>query len=638
MSRKDAGKALSRKQKWAFRISLVILFFTVVGACVAARCLWGSNSANAGAPPATHGGQSVGDASRVARVSPDRNIFATVNDEEISRQQLAQATLARFGEEVLESVVNKHLILQECNRQGIVITEQDIEAEVERVAKKFGLSVERWEQLLSTERNVNRQQYRRDIIWPTIALRRLAKDRLSVSDDEVQKAMESEYGAKVSVRMIAAETRERAEQLRTAALQNPDEFGNLAKDYSIDKNSAAARGIIPPIRRHVGDPAIEQVVFTLKVGEISPVVQAARQFFVFKCERHIPATRIDPLHQRVTKVRMKERIIDGKLRAAAADLFRELQDRAKDKIINAYNDPQMRTRYPGVAAIINGRQVTVRELAEECIARHGQDVLDAEINRLLLKQEQQRRNITIEEADLDAEIARAADAFGYLKADGSPDIQAWLKEVTQQEHVTVDLYVQDAVWPSAVLKKLVRSKVTVDKEDLRKGFEANYGERVQVLVIVLGNQRRAVEVREMARANPTDAFFGELAQQYSIEPVSKANYGQVPPIRRYGGQPLLEDEAFRMKPGELSAVLAVGDKYIIMKCLGRTEPVVTDIGAVREELHKDIYEKKVRIAMADEFDRIKASARYVNYLTGEQHDPRKNNRVSAASLTAPAHR
>jgi len=636
MSRKDAGKSLSRKRKWAFRISLVVLFFAVVGACVAARCLWGPNPANADAPATPRASQGAKQSSQVAPVSQQLTKFAVVNGEEITRQQLAQATLARFGKEVLESLVNKHLILQECNRQGIVITEQDIEAEVARVAKKFGLSVERWEQLLSTERNVNRQQYRRDIIWPTIALRRLAKDRLTVSEDEVQKALESEYGPKVSVRMIAAKSRERAEQLRAAALKAPAEFGNLAKDYSTDKNSAAARGIIPPIRRHVGDPAIEQVVFTMKPGDISAVVEAAQQYFVFKCERHIPATRVDPLHQRVTKVRIKERIIDGKLRTAAADLFKELQDGAK--IENVYNHPQLRTQYPGVAAIINGRQVTLRELAEECIARHGRDVLDSEINRLLLKQEQRKRNITVEDADLDAEIARAADAFGYLKPDGSPDIQAWLKEVTNQEHVTVDLYVQDAVWPSAVLKKLVRSKVVVDKEDLRKGFEANYGERVQVLVIVLGNQRRAVEVREMARANPTDAFFGELAQQYSIEPVSKSNYGQVPPIRRYGGQPLLEEEAFRMKSGELSAVLAVGDKYIVMKCLGRTKPVVTDISAVREELYKDIYEKKVRIAMADEFDRIKASSTYVNNLTKEQHFPTKAGGVKAAGFTFPERR
>jgi parvulin-like peptidyl-prolyl isomerase len=112
----------------------------------------------------------------------------------------------------------------------------------------------------------------------------------------------------------------------------------------------------------------------------------------------------------------------------------------------------------------------------------------------------------------------------------------------------------------------------------------------------------------------------------------------VPPIRRYGGQPLLEEEAFRLKPGELSAVLAVGDKYIVMKCLGRTKPVVTDISAVREELYKDIYEKKVRIAMADEFDRIKASATFQNYLTKEQHFPTKTGGVQAAGLTVPERR
>ena len=154
-------------------------------------------------------------------------------------------------------------------------------------------------------------------------------------------------------------------------------------------------------------------------------------------------------------------------------------------------------------------------------------------------------------------------------------------------------------------------------EDLQKGFEANYGERVEVLAIVLGNQRVAQEVWDMARSNLNPTFFGELAAQYSIEPVSRANLGEVPPIRRFSGQPKIEEEAFSLtKEDPLSAIVAVADKYVIMYYMGRTEPVVREMDAVRDELQKDLREKKLRLAMAQQFDRLRESAQIDNFLAG----------------------
>jgi len=130
----------------------------------------------------------------------------------------------------------------------------------------------------------------------------------------------------------------------------------------------------------------------------------------------------------------------------------------------------------------------------------------------------------------------------------------------------------------------------------------------------LNDQRQAQKVWEMARSNPTDEFFSELAEQYSVEPSSRANSGRVPPVRRYGGQPVLEREAFRLKPGELSGILTIEKTSIILRCIGRTKPVVTDFDAVRGELFKDIHEKKIRVAMAKEFDRLKEAAQIDNFL------------------------
>ena len=107
----------------------------------------------------------------------------------------------------------------------------------------------------------------------------------------------------------------------------------------------------------------------------------------------------------------------------------------------------------------------------------------------------------------------------------------------------------------------------------------------------------------MANNNRSTKFFGELAEQYSVEPVSRANFGAVPPIRRHGGQPLIEKEAFSLDPKEqeLSGIIAVGEKFIILKCLGRTTPVVDTVDDVKDELVKDIREKKLRLAMTETF-------------------------------------
>ncbi len=119
----------------------------------------------------------------------------------------------------------------------------------------------------------------------------------------------------------------------------------------------------------------------------------------------------------------------------------------------------------------------------------------------------------------------------------------------------------------------------------------------------------------MANRNPTREFFGQLAEQYSIESVSRANFGEIPPIRRHSGQPQIENEAFKLKPGELSGIVAMGDKFVMMKCLGYTEPYVEKLEDVKTELTKDIHEKKLRLAMAEEFDRLRGSAQIDNFLT-----------------------
>lgn len=566
--------------------------------------------------------------------------LAIVNGEKIGRQDLATECLRRYGEEVLETLVNRQVISQACMQQGVTVTERDVEDEITRLAKKFKIPKDRWLAMLIQERGISESQYRQEIIWPTLALRALAASQLTITQEDMQRAFESEFGAKVKVRIITVKDRSKAEDILAKVSADPARFGEYAKNLSEDPNSASAHGLIPPVAKHMGDPEIERVVFGLKEGEISPILSVAGRFHILKCDKHLPETLIPSQNLAHAEEMMRDKIADEKLREASTRLFQDLQEQAK--VVNVYNDPKLRAQHPGVAAHINGKPLTVAQLSEECIARHGVEVLEGEINRKILTQELRRKKQQVTQEDIDQEIDRAAKLYGYVKADGTADLVAWQKSLEQNDGATVDLYIRDAVWPTVALKKLVGDAVTVSDADMEKGFEANYGERVEVLAIVVNEHREAQKVWEMARELPNDSNFGKLAEQYSIDPISRGNGGRVPPIRKHSGQPILEKAAFGLAAGELSGIIVIDEKYVILRCAGRTRPIVTDFEAVKDELYNDLLEKKMRVAMAREFEKLKESAQVDNLLTGATNDGKKvfgptttDTSVKPASATRP---
>ena len=70
-----------------------------------------------------------------------------------------------------------------------------MDAEIERMAKRFNIPVDQWLKMLKQERNITPEQYANDIIWPTLALRKLAGERLSPSRDEVVQRIRDAYTA-----------------------------------------------------------------------------------------------------------------------------------------------------------------------------------------------------------------------------------------------------------------------------------------------------------------------------------------------------------------------------------------------------------------------------------------------------------
>ena len=192
-------------------------------------------------------------------------------------------------------------------------------------------------------------------------------------------------------------------------------------------------------------------------------------------------------------------------------------------------------------------------------------------------------------------------------------------------------YRRDVIWPMLALKKIAGHKVDVTEADLQQAFESAYGERVIAKMIMMDDFRRIQEVWTDVQRDPES--FEDIAKKKSIEPNSRALGGSIHPIRRHGGNKELEDRAFKLKTGEISAVIQVADgRFVILKCEGRTEPHVKAMTPeIRKELYLALTEEKTQEQVAQVFNQLKETSRVDNYLKGSV----SGGNVAQASHEAP---
>lgn len=582
-----------------------------------------------GKPQSQKGVPATNASSSSKKISDDANlapkVVATVNGNGIMLEELAAQCKLRFGTEVLEDLVNKTLIQAACVAQKIEITVKNIDDEIARTASKFNLSTAMYLKLIQDERNIAPEQYASDIIWPMLALRSLSRGQIQVTPQDIDQAFQRELGPKVQVRMIACRDAQKVAQLQKEAMAAPESFKTLAKNNSEDPSSASVEGLLPLIVKYSGDDELEKIAFGLQPNQISKVFPAGDFSVILQCVKHVPPTNPPATQMQEIQNRIKTELEDFKLRGMAESVYTTLRTNAEVTLV--YGKPELESQYPGVAAIVNRQSIPTPRFEEACVKRHGVQILEGEINRKLIEGGLISARLQVQQADIDNEIRRAADYYGFVRKDGTPDIEAWMKNVLAEDNTSPELYIRDAIWPTVALKKLIEGKVQVTDEDLRKGFDSNYGPRAEVLAIVLSSQRTAQEVWGLARSNPSEQFFGDLAHQYSVEPSSKSNMGKVPPLRKNGGQPNLEKAAFDLKPGDLSGIIEVNGQHVILKSQGFTTPVVQDFNAVKDELYKDILEKKQRLAMDAHLSSMIADAQITNFLT-------KNARLGSAETKA----
>lgn len=265
----------------------------------------------------------------------------------VTREELGEFLIARGGYEKLGLLVNRRIIEIEAQRRGVAVTPQEIDAALKSDVAGLPprndgqpVSVEEFVKHLLPVKGMSLFEYTEDVIRPRLLLRKMCQDRVKVTDDDLKLAFENKFGEKRGAKLIIWPK----EQLRQAQRQWDEcrkgdtqqerdvNFDRVARDQPT-RELAARAGEVLPVGRHndADNPVVEQVLFTLKEGEVSHLVETAAGIMCVKCTKIYPPAGNVTLE--VARPGLEKDVFEKKLAKEAAAFFGELRKAANPNVL-----------------------------------------------------------------------------------------------------------------------------------------------------------------------------------------------------------------------------------------------------------------------------------------------------------------
>ncbi|MEP9411232.1 MAG: peptidylprolyl isomerase [Candidatus Brocadia sp.] len=234
-------------------------------------------------------------------VITDKNVVAIVNGQEITRQDLYSLLIDTYGEDALDVLIRRTLIYQMAEKEGVRVTGAEVEqklkilinseieglmrtyrikdrADLEKELVRIGSSITQLEEKLS-------RKMRKQAEVELLAEKLMAKT-ITVTDEELQRAYEEEYGEKIEASQIVYKTRREAEEA-LKKLKSGADFATLARNESVDRASAARGGKMQPFSPK---DSLGANVARLKVGELSDIIKTDYGYHIIKILDRKPAS------------------------------------------------------------------------------------------------------------------------------------------------------------------------------------------------------------------------------------------------------------------------------------------------------------------------------------------------------------
>lgn len=220
---------------------------------------------------------------------------------------LYKDTIANFGikdnkeqlnnlkRDLLNQLIERRLIQHEAQAKNILIGDAELNDAVEKI--KADYPKERFDEILKAESLTYdkwKDRIREDLIIKK-ALTAIVDSQINIPDAELKKYYNTHRGEfdrkeEARVRQIVVAKEEEAEAIRKDLVSGAD-FAKLAQEKSLTPDKVKG-GDLGFFAKGSSMPEDFDVVFTLRVGEISKVIKTPYGFHIFKVEEKRPARKM----------------------------------------------------------------------------------------------------------------------------------------------------------------------------------------------------------------------------------------------------------------------------------------------------------------------------------------------------------
>jgi peptidyl-prolyl cis-trans isomerase SurA len=235
-------------------------------------------------------------------------IAAVVNDEVISvadvRSRMKMVLLSsnlpdtpeirqRIAAQVLRTVVDEKLQMQEAKRQNITATEDEVNKAIAQLAKQNNMQPDQLEQVLKAngiERSALVDQLTASIVWAKL-VRRLVSQTNMVSDEEIDYALKraketsNEPQSRVAEIFLAVDNPQQEEDVRRLAerlieqMRQGARFSAVAQQFS-QSATAAVGGDIGWVRPEQLSPELGKAIAQMRPGELSAPIRTPAGYYL----------------------------------------------------------------------------------------------------------------------------------------------------------------------------------------------------------------------------------------------------------------------------------------------------------------------------------------------------------------------
>jgi parvulin-like peptidyl-prolyl isomerase len=281
------------------------------------------------------------------------------------------------------------------------------------------------------------------------------------------------------------------------------------------------------------------------------------------------------------------------------------------------------------AAVIYGNEpITREELGNYLIARYP-DKVELLVNKRIMEHACRQQGIEVSAAEVNASIAED------LKGMGNIPLKDFVKTVLTRYGKTLYEWKEDVVRPKMMMTKLCRGQVQITEDDYQAAFQARYGEKFDGRIIFFAKGERAKAEQCFTKIRDSEEEFDRMARQQA-DPRLAGKGGHIDPFARHATKhEMLETEAFNLKPGEMTRLIATEEGYYYIRC-DRRIPADTSktLTVEKPALEKELVDKKVNEIIGTVFKQLQKEAQPKLFLKRDAPDEEARGGAAAGQGSA----